>query len=122
MIRRPPRSTRTDTLFPYTTLFRSLPNEMPHFPQAQRRGDGEPHPGRHQAEHGAGRIEFEGSGNVVPQQVQVDVDVVLDYRPGAVAYERPGAAQAIKRGTVSSEERRVGQACASMCRTRRSPD
>src|SRR3546814_2977762 len=24
MIRRPPRSTRTDTLFPYTTLFRSL--------------------------------------------------------------------------------------------------
>src|SRR3546814_11720265 len=25
MIRRPPRSTRTDTLFPYTTLFRSRP-------------------------------------------------------------------------------------------------
>src|SRR3546814_7803797 len=34
MIRRPPRSTRTDTLFPYTTLFRSilLPN-----PNAQAR-------------------------------------------------------------------------------------
>src|SRR3546814_11943557 len=29
MIRRPPRSTRTDTLFPYTTLFRStLPSTM----------------------------------------------------------------------------------------------
>src|SRR3546814_12699075 len=27
-IRRPPRSTRTDTLFPYTTLFRSLLKEM----------------------------------------------------------------------------------------------
>src|SRR3546814_3543859 len=27
MIRRPPRSTRTDTLFPYTTLFRSILNE-----------------------------------------------------------------------------------------------
>src|SRR3546814_6831135 len=26
MIRRPPRSTRTDTLFPYTTLFRSDPD------------------------------------------------------------------------------------------------
>src|SRR3546814_12345518 len=26
MIRRPPRSTRTDTLFPYTTLFRSGPS------------------------------------------------------------------------------------------------
>src|SRR3546814_12337963 len=27
MLRRPPRSTRTDTLFPYTTLFRSLEPE-----------------------------------------------------------------------------------------------
>src|SRR3546814_13939992 len=27
MIRRPPRSTRTDTLFPYTTLFRSIPDD-----------------------------------------------------------------------------------------------
>src|SRR3546814_21047319 len=34
MIRRPPRSTRTDTLFPYTTLFRS------------RRRRGLPHPGQ----------------------------------------------------------------------------
>src|SRR3546814_9221296 len=34
MIRRPPRSTRTDTLFPYTTLFRS---------RADRQTD---HPGR----------------------------------------------------------------------------
>src|SRR3546814_18984425 len=29
MIRRPPRSTRTDTLFPYTTLFRSDRRERP---------------------------------------------------------------------------------------------
>src|SRR3546814_1203950 len=28
MIRRPPRSTRTDTLFPYTTLFRSVSTPM----------------------------------------------------------------------------------------------
>src|SRR3546814_1228194 len=28
MIRRPPRSTRTDTLFPYTTLFRSLARDL----------------------------------------------------------------------------------------------
>src|SRR3546814_7013873 len=28
MIRRPPRSTRTDTLFPYTTLFRSFYDEQ----------------------------------------------------------------------------------------------
>src|SRR3546814_18542830 len=28
MIRRPPRSTRTDTLFPYTTLFRSVDHQF----------------------------------------------------------------------------------------------
>src|SRR3546814_7421940 len=31
MIRRPPRSTRTDTLFPYTTLFRSIERELLHW-------------------------------------------------------------------------------------------
>src|SRR3546814_12375304 len=34
-IRRPPRSTRTDTLFPYTTLFRSLRSPRPAFPPAR---------------------------------------------------------------------------------------
>src|SRR3546814_18928162 len=35
MIRRPPRSTRTDTLFPYTTLFRSDAASQPrHLPSA----------------------------------------------------------------------------------------
>src|SRR3546814_6812872 len=29
MLRRPPRSTRTDTLFPYTTLFRSIGRAAP---------------------------------------------------------------------------------------------
>src|SRR3546814_2001585 len=37
MIRRPPRSTRTDTLFPYTTLFRSLL-----IPKAKGSPDGHP--------------------------------------------------------------------------------
>src|SRR3546814_6303474 len=47
MIRRPPRSTRTDTLFPYTTLFRS-----------ERDRDDQPRPGaeadrdcQHEQEH-----------------------------------------------------------------------
>src|SRR3546814_15579203 len=31
MLRRPPRSTRTDTLFPYTTLFRSALGHEPGF-------------------------------------------------------------------------------------------
>src|SRR3546814_4482373 len=39
MIRRPPRSTRTDTLFPYTTLFRSVAAEQPAVRQQRRRAD-----------------------------------------------------------------------------------
>src|SRR3546814_3280218 len=36
MIRRPPRSTRTDSLLPYTTLVRSAPRRLPH--RQPRRG------------------------------------------------------------------------------------
>src|SRR3546814_3081274 len=55
MIRRPPRSTRTDTLFPYTTLFRSDPadrrlQDLPHDLRAsvcrlgwRRRDNGDAH-------------------------------------------------------------------------------
>src|SRR3546814_19442422 len=54
MIRRPPRSTRTDTLFPYTTLFRSrLP---PHNGCSVR-----PKRGRPIGRHGSGDS-FKGSG------------------------------------------------------------
>src|SRR3546814_9069109 len=38
MIRRPPRSTRTDTLFPYTTLFRSVHPDSPDALTPWRRG------------------------------------------------------------------------------------
>src|SRR3546814_7101108 len=43
MIRRPPRSTRTDTLFPYTTLFRSSSNREHPLPASPclRRGRGQ---------------------------------------------------------------------------------
>src|SRR3546814_6430201 len=37
MIRRPPRSTRTDTLFPYTTLFRSERRLRPKGPKCAKR-------------------------------------------------------------------------------------
>src|SRR3546814_6258967 len=42
MIRRPPRSTRTDTLFPYTTLFRST-QIYPYHPFAGHAGRRGPH-------------------------------------------------------------------------------
>src|SRR3546814_9173354 len=35
MIRRPPRSTRTDTLFPYTTLFQQPRGDMPEAPPVE---------------------------------------------------------------------------------------
>src|SRR3546814_6198937 len=45
MIRRPPRSTRTDTLFPYTTLFRSRDRGAPPDGPPGRRAS--PPPARH---------------------------------------------------------------------------
>src|SRR3546814_19667657 len=47
MLRRPPRSTRTDTLLPYTTLFRSVDRRQPRIVEcaikATEFGDGEFH-------------------------------------------------------------------------------
>src|SRR3546814_8109825 len=50
MIRRPPRSTRTDTLFPYTTLFRSRGAEQQH--------------GCHASTQAAHQVEWAGHGCV----------------------------------------------------------
>src|SRR3546814_15232056 len=36
MLRRPPRATRTDTLFPYTTLFRSLRDDLLDLPDVDQ--------------------------------------------------------------------------------------
>src|SRR3546814_13799803 len=61
MIRRPTRATRTDTLFPYTTLFRSLLGEAAHLverPGAVRVATRVPHVdevlGRQQVDEGSG--------------------------------------------------------------------
>src|SRR3546814_20780715 len=67
MIRRPPRSTRTDTLFPYTTLFRS------------RRLDRWPHPARRVVQRlvpeviGIGMVVVHAPGDVAPVPADVDV-------------------------------------------------
>src|SRR3546814_740990 len=78
MIRRPPRSTRTDTLFPYTTLFRSVARSGPgarrgagadghrrRLPHLQRADDGRP-PGRRGA-HRRRLIAEDRSGHGVRQ-------------------------------------------------------
>src|SRR3546814_19551646 len=53
MIRRPPRSTRTDTLFPYTTLFRSV------IRQAAARGHANIH---QEGDHNAAEVTQDGNG------------------------------------------------------------
>src|SRR3546814_11843807 len=56
MIRRPPRSTRTDTLFPYTTLFRSC---VP--AGGAQRGGGAARPQRRRQEHHAEKPDGRGA-------------------------------------------------------------
>src|SRR3546814_17949259 len=120
MIRQPPRSTRTDTLFPYTTLCRSL-----------------------------GRV-VQVPGGIAPgtEVVLVDDDAIpVDQMDRLVvrldAAVRRAAAQILERrepdlwilavgGRVAfsnrripikerSEERRVGKECVRTCRSRWSP-
>src|SRR3546814_5479901 len=49
MIRRTPRSTRTDTLFPYTTLFRSAQRKHDNLSQTARTGAAAEQPRQHSA-------------------------------------------------------------------------
>src|SRR3546814_10996348 len=98
MIRRPPRSTRTDTLFPYTTLFRSageprlaVERLVPHRGYPRRAGW------------------HSGEDFVVAEFLQPPP-------PGVAAGGR-----AAPTGEQRSEERRVGKECVSTCRYRWSP-
>src|SRR3546814_14919020 len=59
MLRRPPRSTRTDTLFPYTTLFRSATT----IPRVTRRADGR---GLHCLHNCCRSVRFQFSHAVAP--------------------------------------------------------
>src|SRR3546814_12553619 len=114
MIRRPPRSTLTDSLFPYTTLVRSV---------AGHDVEG------HAAEDFGVRVvaEFELPCN--EEQLLVGVGaalVVVQVLHGAqrlhvvlavaVAVEAAGHEVGAR-----SEERRVGEECVSTCRSRWSP-
>src|SRR3546814_18768642 len=111
MIRRPPRSTRTDTLFPYTTLFRSLDF-------FDRTVDGHRHP--------AVEVDLFDHGAFV---VFAGVDAALGDVPERGAALQRGhavidalAAPELGIGFLArSEERRVGKECVSTCRSRWSP-
>src|SRR3546814_12060412 len=111
MIRRPPRSTRTDTLFPYTTLFRS--NDLPQARAARTKAffgkrTGREHPPRPAASLPGGSL---GGGACETRLAQ---EVTL----GAVDAELHHLDERI---LVRSEERRGGKECVSTCRSRWSP-
>src|SRR3546814_9391802 len=56
MIRRPPRSTRTDTLFPYTTLFRSSARAAAGDGRSERAGAGHAAADQQRTADGCGRL------------------------------------------------------------------
>src|SRR3546814_16736229 len=125
MIRRPPRSTRTDTLFPYTTLFRS-------FARRRDAGGGD-------AEIGVGVV------GVDVERALALVDVIFApllprrdeqrRRFGIVGGDQIDLARLVIAGRdddiivrrrladadARSEERRVGKECVSTCRSRWAP-
>src|SRR3546814_17776700 len=104
MIRRPPRSTRTDTLFPYTTLFRSHVGDV--------------------IDNDA--VDFFGHALV---EAPVSGFHVKDRDAAALRWDRSQCAVGVAQNQdcvgpllcERSEERRVGKECVSTCRSRWSP-
>src|SRR3546814_15680015 len=118
MIRRPPRSTRTDTLFPYTTLFRSealcllainigslITNDAAALMFAPELSE------RHFSDAKA-------------TGAAMSFSVTFSYRDANSGFEREGKLNISTPGTKvtpRSEERLVGKECVSTCRSRWSP-
>src|SRR3546814_13128449 len=118
MIRLPPRSTRTDPLFPYTTLFRSVRIDAADLATLQRNivlshaaGTGAPSPAPVVRLMMALKLASlaQGASGVRPETVAL-LEAMLGQGLTPVV-PSPGR----------SEERRVGKECVSTCRYRWSP-
>src|SRR3546814_14569419 len=110
MLRRPPRSTRTDTLFPYTTLFRSIDDATAQAfaTLVQRRVAGEP-VAYLLGTRGFWRFDLAVTADTLIPRPETELLVEL-------ALQRlPEQSQA---RAARSEERRVGKECVSTCRSR----
>src|SRR3546814_16363364 len=112
MIRRPPRSTRTDTLFPYTTLFRSgdfsaLDRDVEVLPDKHALA-GKVEVAHSLAGHGDSSL---GKGRDGPRSMAA---------PRRIARGPPLSGH-LRVQATRSEERRVGKECVSTCRSRWSP-
>src|SRR3546814_15927692 len=119
MIRRPPRSTRTDTLFPYTTLFRSTGDKaspalaLDDFHHVRKLADHAAHfrgvdqfdLAVHLAQAEAGQDRTLALGTTDRRTDLADLDLLVGHR---LTPSR-------------SEERRVGKECVSTCRSWWSP-
>src|SRR3546814_17272676 len=125
IIRRPPRSTRTDTLFPYTTLFRSIEVSFP-----RRRHDISC--GSFGGRPGSG---VRGAGNISNRRArlasQLDelrktLALGLQLRPERLDEIEDEGPQALGIGELPArlpagwrpEARRVGNECVRTCRAR----
>src|SRR3546814_13867909 len=104
MIRRPPRSTRTDTLFPYTTLFRSRAIEaIPALNKPDLFACG-----------GGVRNAF------LMRRLAARLPKIHVRDTSALGVD-PAWVEASAFAWLRSEERRVGKECVSTCRSRWSP-
>src|SRR3546814_11669080 len=128
MIRQPPRSTRFDTLFPYTTLFRSgvdVEADRVHVVRPDEEADEADRDHRvGHAEIAEDRLAREGRDDMADDAEagqDHDVDLGVPEEPEQVLeQDRVAAAFGLEEGgaEVRSEERRVGKECVSKFRSR----
>src|SRR3546814_12333587 len=126
MIRRPPRSTRTDTLFPYTTLFRSfagtipLVTNYPRAPQTPRAADwnaNTPYRKDNSFYQAVLRGDYELTDDITLVSLNSYAHMSMDQRIDLDGTSLTNGDQSI-RGRIRSEERRGGKECVSTCRIR----
>src|SRR3546814_15910874 len=122
MIRRPPRSTRTDTLFPYTTLFRSELTRTDVAQSESRLSSATADRIGAEGNLTASRAAFESVVGIYPGELeQPPLPTGLpESREAIVAIAESANPNVL--ASNRSEERRVGKACVSTCRSRWSPD
>src|SRR3546814_17126289 len=125
MLRRPPRSTRTDTLVPDTTLFRSPGRAAPHSVRESRGRIAEKDGGPDRHCRATARVVLQASDRSTtayeappPRRCTATAREGRGPRAGRPAAPGPG-----RRGSARNrtEERRVGKECVRTGRYRRSP-
>src|SRR3546814_5366667 len=109
MIRRPPRSTRTDTLFPYTTLFRSDAQDQRLAELARAAAMGCRRAHQHsEEEDDAARRDREGDGPLAERQVKRLAALRSRFLPVVLQF---GSRSRTHRGTMGRQALTFGFAC-----------